>query len=362
LPTLYFTVTNDLNYDQRMIRICRSLAEHGYDVWLIGRERKGSLPLKTQAFRQKRLTCIFDKGKWFYIEYNLRLFFFLLFRKMDLVCAIDLDCILPVYFISRLKKVHRVYDAHELFCEMKEVVSRPGVYKAWKWIEKRTVPNYSLGYTVNEPIADAFRKMYRREYAVIRNIARYEPLDAGMKREKIILYQGAVNEGRCFETLIPAMQWVNAPLWICGDGNFMRQTKALIQQYKLEHKVICKGMMPPDELRDITRKAWIGLTLFEPGAESNYYSLANRFFDYMQAGLPQICVDYPVYREINKIHGFAVLTRELGEHELAQTMNDLLQDEKKWQVLHTHCLEAAHKLNWQEEEKKLIAFYRSIFG
>lgn len=362
MPTLYFTVTNDLNYDQRMIRICRSLAEHGYEVWLIGRERKTSLPLTRQPFQQKRLPCRFEKGKWFYIEYNLRLFFYLLFRKMDLVCAIDLDSIVPVYLVSRLKKIKRVYDAHELFCEMKEVVSRPGIYRAWKWIEQRTVPKFLFGYTVNEPIAAAFRNMYQRDYGVIRNIARYQPLKPGIQREKIILYQGAVNEGRCFETLIPAMQWVDAPLWICGDGNFMEQTKALIRKYKLENKVICKGMMRPDELWEVTQKAWIGLTLFEPGAESNYYSLANRFFDYMQAGLPQICVDYPVYREINKIHGFAVLTNELGEQELAQTINDLLQDEKKWQDLHAHCLSAAQKLNWQEEEKKLIAFYRSILG
>src|SRR5205085_11031060 len=88
---LVFTVTNDLNYDQRMIRICDSLYKSGYQVLLIGRKTKHSLSLRTQSFQQKRLRVLFTKGKWFYLEFNLRLFIYLVFKKADLICAIDLD-------------------------------------------------------------------------------------------------------------------------------------------------------------------------------------------------------------------------------------------------------------------------------
>ena len=76
LGALIFTVTTDLTYDQRMIRICTSLANAGYNVTLVGRKLKASLPLTTQPFLQKRLFCFFEKGKLFYAEYNIRLFFF----------------------------------------------------------------------------------------------------------------------------------------------------------------------------------------------------------------------------------------------------------------------------------------------
>jgi hypothetical protein len=109
---IVFTVTTDLTYDQRMIRICTSLANAGYDVMLVGRKMKASLPLTVQPFKQKRLFCFFEKGKLFYAEYNIRLFFYLLFKQMDCISAIDLDSILPCYFISRIKKITRVYDAH----------------------------------------------------------------------------------------------------------------------------------------------------------------------------------------------------------------------------------------------------------
>ena len=170
-PSIVFTVTTDLTYDQRMIRICNSLVAAGYDITLVGRKLNSSLPLTTQPFKQKRINCLFEKGKLFYAEYNIRLFFYLLFKKMDCIGAIDLDTILPCYFISKIKKIKRVYDAHELFCEMKEIVTRPGIYKMWKKIERFTVPKFPNGYTVNQPIADEFKKMYAVEYEVIRNIA-----------------------------------------------------------------------------------------------------------------------------------------------------------------------------------------------
>ena len=186
--SIIFTVTTDLSYDQRMIRICTSLAHAGYNVTLTGRKLRSSIPLSTQPFTQKRISCFFEKGKLFYAEYNVRLFLYLLFKKMDCICAIDLDTILPCYYISRLKKIKRVYDAHELFCEMKEVVSRPSIYKMWKRIERYTVPHFPLGYTVNKLIADEFKKMYGVNYEVIRNMALLKETQPVKKKEKFILY------------------------------------------------------------------------------------------------------------------------------------------------------------------------------
>src|SRR5258705_4748427 len=193
MKRLVFTVTNDLNTDQRMIRICTSLSLAGYHVTLVGRKQKSSLHLPSREFRQKRLSCFFEKGKLFYIEYNLRLFFFLLFNKTELVCAIDLDTILSCYYISKLKRIKRVYDAHELFCEMKEIVTRPAIYKVWKKIERSTVPKFKYGYTVNQFIADEFRKMYGNNYEVIRNMPPLKEFTIPEKPEKYIFFQGAVN-------------------------------------------------------------------------------------------------------------------------------------------------------------------------
>jgi len=359
---VYFTVTNDLSYDQRMIRICTSLAHAGYQVKLIGRKIKKSIPLTEQPFKQKRISCFFSKGKLFYIEYNMRLFFYLLSKNMNCICAIDLDTILPCYFISKLKRVQKVYDAHELFCEMKEIVTRPAIYKAWKSIEKFAVPKFKSGYTVNQLIADEFKKMYNVEYEVIRSIALKYELKIPEKKEKYILYQGAVNEGRCFENLIPAMELVNAKLIICGDGNFFEQAKELVKKNVLEDKIIFKGKIPPAQLKEYTLNAWIGITLFDDTGLSNYYSLANRFFDYIHAAVPQVCIDFPVYREINNQFEIAVMVNDTSKENLSQQLNNLLSNEVLYHHLQQNCLKAKDVYNWQNEEKKLISFYKNNIG
>ena len=357
---LFFTVTNDLTFDQRMIRICSSLAREGYTVTLVGRRLKQSAPLSTQNFQQKRLPCFFTKGKAFYVEFNVRLFFFLLFQKIDCICSIDLDTILPGYFISAIKKIPRVYDAHELFCEMKEIVVRPGIYALWKRIERSTVPKFRLGYTVNQPIADEFRKMYGVRYEVIRNFPVLQPLVIPAKETKYILYQGAVNEGRSFETLLPAMADVEGQLVICGTGNFMEKAKELTRESNVSHKVIFKGSIAPVQLAEITRNAWVGITLFDDEGLSNYLSLANRFSDYIHAGIPQLCVDYPLYRDLNNQYNIAVLVKDLSPTSIATQLNRLLKDDALYSSLQKNCLVAREVLNWQQEEKKLIAFYKNL--
>ncbi len=374
---LFFTVTNDLVYDQRMIRICSSLSAAGYDVTLVGRRSKHAPALGTQSFHQHRLPTWFRRGKGFYIEYNLRLFFYLFTQKMSAICAIDLDTILPCYFVSRVRHIPRLYDAHELFSEMQEVVSRPPIYKIWKAIERFCVPRFPIGYTVNDLIADEFFKRYGVSYAVIRNAPVLRPESASeiprqatggpgpaappLPAGRFILYQGAVNEGRCFESLIPAMQTVDAPLVICGEGNFMEQARTLVRQYGLEDKVIFRGMVRPEDLPPITRSAYAGITLFDRQGTSNYYSLANRFFDYIHAGIPQLTVNYPAYREINNSYRIAVLVDEPGIREISDALNTLLNNTELYHTLLANCKQARLYYNWQEEEKKLVRLYHQLF-
>ena len=234
------TVTNDLNYDQRMIRICTSLSEAGYDVTLVGFKRKKSKPLKQRTFKQVRLPVIAEQGKLMYAHYWFNLFFYLLFQKVDILCAIDLDTILPVYYVSRIRGKKRVYDAHEIFTDLKEVISRPSVHKMWTWIGNHTVPHFTGGYTIGESYAAEFKKRYGVIYDIVRNATILKPLQIPEKKERYILYQGWVNVGRCFEQLIPAMQYVNAQLIICGEGNFYEQALALAKKYRLTDKIIFK--------------------------------------------------------------------------------------------------------------------------
>jgi glycosyltransferase involved in cell wall biosynthesis len=361
LPKIIFTVTNDLSYDQRMHRIAGTLAANGYEVLLVGRKLKSSIPLTTKSFSQKRLSCFFSKGFLFYKEYNLRLFFCLLFQKADIICAIDLDTILPVYFVTVIKRQKRVYDAHELFTEQKEVITRPFVHAFWLAVERFAVPRFRSGYTVNDFIAQELSKRYGVQYQVVRNLPMRSILPAETNQtEKWILYQGSVNEGRCFETLIPAMKEVNANLVICGKGNFYSQAVQLVKQYQLEAKISFKGYLTPDELTRLTPTAYIGLTLFESKGMNQYHSLANRFFDYTMAGVPQICVNYPEYAAVNNQYHIASMINDTEPGTIATALNNLLADDVLHEQLKFNCLKARTALNWENEQQTLLGFYHKL--
>lgn len=346
-----------------MQRICTSLAANNFNVLLVGRKFKNSLQLKQQLFQQKRIACLFNNGFLFYTEYNFRLFFYLLFQRMNAVCAIDLDTILPCFFVSIIKRTKRIYDAHELFTEQKEIITRKTIHQFWLSIERFSVPKFKYGYTVNQFIADELKRRYSVCYSVIRNLPQLSTINHQLSTiNHFIIYQGAVNEGRSFETLIPAMKSINTKLIICGKGNFFNQVQQLIIENKVEDKVELKGYVSPEELKFLTPQAFIGLTLFEKTGLNQYYSLSNRFFDYIMACIPQICVNYPEYKIINDEFEAAFMIDDTKEQTIAEAINKLLYDDLLHEKLMYNCRKARSILNWQNEEKKLIAFYKNILN
>lgn len=359
---IIFTVTNDLSFDQRMHRICGSMAAAGYDVLLVGRSHSSSIPFRPNAFTAKRLRCLFNTGFLFYVEYNLRLFLFLLFQKSDAYCAIDLDTILPVYFASLIRKRKRIYDAHELFTEQKEIVSRKSIHRFWLLVERFAVPKFRNGYTVNLFIKEEFKRRYGVCYEIIRNLPVLQQIQSTQEETPFMIYQGAVNEGRSFETLIPAMREISLPLHIYGNGNFFEQVKSMISAYGVTDKVILHGYVKPALLKSITPTATIALTLFEKTGLNQYYSLSNRFFDYIMAGVPQICVNYPEYKTINDVHHVAYMIDDTNEESIQSAVKLLLDHEELYDELKRNCMKAREVLNWNEEEKKLQLFYCNLFN
>lgn len=344
-----------------MIRICSSLESAGYNVLLVGRKGKKVSALEPKSYHQKRLFTFFKGGFGFYAEYNIRLFFYLLFTKADIFCCIDLDTMLPVLTASKFRGKKRVYDAHEFFTQQKEIITRPKVRLVWLWIEKTFLPKFKLGYAVSQSIANEFSHRYGVDYKVIRNLPLLKSSQSSSAaKQKTILYQGAVNEARGLEFLIPAMKDVEAELHVYGDGNFMEPTKSLIKSNNLQNKVFLKGKVLPTELDAITQRAYVGLNLVENNGLNQYYSLANKFFDYVQNGIPQVSMNFPEYKKINAEFEVAILIDDLQPSTIADTINSLLNNKELHDKLSNNCMQARETLNWQQEEKKLLAFYKSI--
>ncbi|HKK76557.1 MAG TPA: glycosyltransferase [Saprospiraceae bacterium] len=366
------TATNDLTYDQRMIRICSSLAKAGFEVLLIGREKHDSIPLQKRPFQQIRLRCRYNQGKLFYLEYNIRLLLHLSRAKYDLLCAVDLDTLAPAFFWSRLRKKPMVYDAHEYFTEVPEVVNRPLVKAVWSALARFVIPRLEFAYTVGPQLARIFTERYGTDFTVIRNLPSQQKnaitsaasLPKRETNDFILLYQGALNQGRGIETVIEALSLLphSVQLWLVGEGDLSIFLRKLTKEKRLQDRVHFLGYRQPEELKTITPQADLGLNLLENKGLSYYYSLANKCFDYIQAELPAIHMDFPEYRALQAEHPAFVLLPDLAPAPLAHLIMELSRDNQKYAALQAACGVAAEALTWEKEERKLLAFYEEVLG
>ena len=411
-----------------MLRISESLAKAGFDVWLVGRLDVHSQSFDNQYIKSHRFSLFFNKGKLFYVEYNIRLFFWLLTQRFDIVGGIDLDSILPCYFSAKIhnilrgllsstfgkffkfperflerfsKKIKVVYDAHELFSETPEVVRRPTVRRIWLAVERFIVPKVDAAYTVSQSVADEFERRYGRRFDLIRNLPLRElkiknlelkidetselpsqlinnqsvisPLVSNSSfiihhssfiihhSSFIILYQGALNEGRGLETAVKAMQFIeNAELWLIGEGDLSKILRGLVERLNVQNKVKFLGFIVPDALPFYTAKATIGLHISEDRGLSYRYSLANKFLDYIQAEVPQICTQFPEYQRLNDTYNVAVLIEKTDTELLVKAINSLLNDADFYRQIKKNCQKAATVLCWEKEEERLIKLYKKV--
>lgn len=360
---IILTVTNDLSYDQRMQRIGRSLVRAGHEVELVGRLLPHSIALTDREFRQTRLRCLFNKGFLFYAEYNLRLFLYLLLKKhYDAIGTVDLDTLAAGFFAALLRGKKKVFDAHEYFTEVPELVNRPLVKSIWGVLARLLLPFYKHAYTVGPALAGIFRKKYGINFEVVRNMPEKEatpPMPEN--RERWLIYQGALNEGRGIAEMLQAMRLLDdARLVLYGEGDLSASLRALSGDLHLENQVRFAGYAAPELLRTATREAWAGLNLLENKGQSYYYSLANKFFDYVQAGVPVISMDFPEYRALNSEFEVAILLPDLKPETIAAAIKRLAEQPETYTRLRDNCLRAREVWNWEREEKKLLAVWDGV--
>lgn len=314
---------------------------------------------------------MFEKGALFYMEYNIRLFFFLLFSKTDLLVSNDLDTLLPNYLISKIKNIPLVYDTHEYFTGVPELQDRAMVRKIWKSIESYIFPKLKYVFTVNDSIALLYWNEYRVKPHVVRNVPLFRKEQNGKTREelgipldkKMIVLQGAgINVRRGGEEAVLAMSrkfgMEDYILYIIGSGDVIDVLKRMSQHPDIVGNVVFIDRLPYHQLMEYTCLADLGLTL-DKGDSINYqFSLPNKIFDYISAGIPVLASPLP---EIKKIIHLYKIGETIANHEpehIASMIKQMCADNVNYPKENFSF--AASQLCWENEEKEILKVYQQL--
>jgi glycosyltransferase involved in cell wall biosynthesis len=363
------SVINDLSSDNRVKKACMELVDLGCKVTLVGRKLPSSKPIEGWNFDTKRMNLVFKKGVLFYVFFNTRLFFYLLFKKSDLLYANDLDTLLPNYLVSKLKGIPLIYDSHEIFCEVPELQETPFKKKIWERLEKSIVPKLKYCITVNQSIANYFREKYGTDFKVVRNISQdlggiaiktKDQLGIKPDRKMLVLQGAGINIQRGAEELVKAMKYVdNADLYIIGGGDVWECLQQLVKENKLEDRVKLIARLPKEELVSYTFNADLGISI-DKDTNLNYsYSLPNKIFDYIQAEVPVLASRL---REIEAVITHYNIGAFIQDHEpkhIAEAINAMLTS-GRYTTWKENLKTAKNELNWEKERNVLINLVKSI--
>jgi glycosyltransferase involved in cell wall biosynthesis len=336
----------------------------GFDLLLIGRKLSDSIEID-RPYKIVRFKLVFNKGFLFYAEYNLRLFIKLLFIKKDILLSNDLDTLLPNYLISKTFRKKLVYDSHELFTEVPELINRPFVQNIWLKIEKNILPKVKNCTTVSDSIAKYYNKKYNTNFSVIRNF----PIKSSNEQKgsfpfetnnyNIILYQGAINKGRGLELIIDTMPFIkNAILVLIGNGDIENALMKKVKTLELKKKVKFISKIAPTELRSLTKLANLGLSIEEDLGLNYRFALPNKLFDYIQANIPVLVSDLPEMKNVISTYGVGEVIKSRDPNKLANQIEQLLSKGKSY--FENNLEKASSQLIWENEEKKIIKIFENL--
>ncbi len=365
MKTIIVSVSNDLFSDQRVRKMCDSIQSMGFSIVLLGRKLPDSNDITDRNYKIRRFKLPFTKGAFFYASLNIRLFFYLLFHKADVLVANDLDTLLANYLISKIKGIPLVYDTHEYFTEVPELEGRKAK-QVWLKIEKRIFPKLKYVITVNKSIADIYSAKYGNSISIVRNLPnKLNKFEALTKKElqiehidKYIIMQGAgINMDRGAEELVEAMLYVNnTKLLIVGNGDIIPKLKVEVNSSNLKDKVIFIEKQNHKRLMSYTYHAELGLSLDKDSNMNYRFSLPNKIFDYINMGIPILVSDLVELRNIVNNYNVGRVLKQHSPKEIAKQINEMIEQDCKT-MLKANLDKASNELNWETQEAVIKDIY-----
>lgn len=370
-------VRNPYTHDSRVEKEARTLVEAGYRVTVVAdaaaglpaREARDGVEVRRMARRGPRLPGIR------YVLHERRLARVLVALRPDVLHAHDSNALVPVASAARRLGIEFVYDAHDLWLGRPRRGRSRAYFAAsqrlYASIERRLVPRAAATITVSQPIADHLRRRYRLRRVEL--VANYPELVSDERRLDlrdltgvdptlpIVLYLGGLMAGRGLEQLVDAVALLpDVQLVMLGDGALAQPLRERAATLGIGGRVHLLPPVPLDDVIAWSRSANVGVSPIVPSCLNYRYSLPNKLFQYMAAGIPVVASDFPQVRDVVMGSGCGLVADATRPGELADAIASVLADPEAPAMGRRGAAAVVDRFHWGVATARLLDVYATL--
>lgn len=373
-------VLNNFTNDARVHKEASTLAMAGHNVTVLALWQSGlaeseyqnsyrviRLRLRSRSWQNRLLSPPIK-----YLEFALLVWRLAGRQPAQIYHANDANTLPAAWIAVKRNQAKLVYDAHELETGRDfggGYVSE--LYRhIWPWPERLFIHRAHIVITVSPSIQNELSRLYSIPLPqVILNCPEkiQIPVSHRLREElsinenqKILLYQGRVTAGRGIESFCNAVQLVeNTSGVVLGDGTALETFRDRVRSGEWQ-RLYFPGKVPLADLPSYTASADLGIVLTQDTCLNHRFSIPNKLFEYMHAGIPIIGSDLP---EIGRI----IRETETGEvcdsndsQAIASIIQRIISNSTYYSLLQKKARKAADYYDWKNEGKKLLDEYAKL--
>lgn len=171
-----------------------------------------------------------------------------------------------------------------------------------------------------------------------------------------VSYVGGFSNIRGAQQLIEASNLIKGKLIIAGPVQGSEIEKKIIEQENIEYM----GILDREQVKLLLSESVAGIVTFLP--EPNHInSQPNKMFEYMSAGIPVICSNFPLWESIIQKHECGICVEPKNPQAIADAVNYLINNRDVAEQMGRNGREAVEKeYNWEQESFKLISVYSEL--
>lgn len=398
------TVTSNLVHDNRVRREAETLAAHGYDVTVFshiapadvdrlgwaGRPRLRAVPVGRPAWQRQQglMRTRYHAADLLRWGGSAAILEAAQGAAADVYHAHDLDTLPSAAALAQRHGGRLVYDSHELFVDQLDLGPRarqfawPSRLKQWvarqnyARLERALISRAAAVIAVSQASAAELARRYGiARPTVLLNTPPFEDWQAGSTwlrdrlglspDQRIVLLQGAVLPDRGQVELVESLVHLPAHVVLVflgfNLGTFQPAIRTAAARLGLAARVHFLDALPSNELLAATASADVGMILLAGHNKNHRYTLPNKLFEYMMAGLPCVATDWPELGRLVRLTGAGVTIPDLTPPAIAAGILEVLAADDRRQALRAAGLHAARtEYNWEHQSQNLLTLYQEL--